>query len=162
MNKNVIKDKPTKENYELEDFGNVIAKHDDGTPFMAYKNGKKDKINSYLTGGDGDVVALMELECPEMTSEFKRLQKEQYELFCRKQYNYGKGNIMLGGDIEKKEDRKMSLSGVVIRMNDKLNRLMSLILKSREDVVDESVEDTFIDMANYSIIALLVNRMKWK
>ena len=53
------------------------------------------------------------------------------------------------------------MSGVVIRMNDKLNRLLNLILKNKQNVVDESVEDTFIDMANYSIIALLVNKCKW-
>lgn len=120
------------------------------------------KINSYLTSDNGDIITYMEQEYPEMTSEFKRIQQEQYKLFCRKQYNYGKGNIMLGGDIDNTDDRKMALSGVVIRMNDKLNRLMNLILKNKKDVVDESVEDTFIDMANYSIISLLVNRIKWK
>ena len=107
-------------------------------------------------------VEYIEKHYPDMVEEFKKIQREQYELFCKKQYNYGRGNIMLGGDINKKEDRKMALSGVVIRMNDKLNRLMNLILKSREDVVEESVEDTFIDMANYSIIAMLVKRERWK
>lgn len=109
-----------------------------------------------------DAIRYVEKHYPEMTNEFKKIQQEQYELFCNKQYNYGKGNIMLGGDVDKTEDRKMAMSGIVIRMNDKLNRLMNLVLKSRKDVVDESVEDTFIDMANYSIIAMLVNRLKWK
>ena len=29
------------------------------------------------------IVDQMEVEWPEMTKEFKRLQREQYELFCR-------------------------------------------------------------------------------
>jgi len=132
-----------------------------------YDSFNKNKITigeKDMTKNDDDMtpVEFVEKHYPEMTSEFKKIQQEQYELFCCKQYNYGKGNIMLGGDIEKKEDRKMALSGLVIRLNDKLNRLMNIVLKSRKDVVDESVEDTFIDMANYSIISLLVNRIKWK
>ena len=35
------------------------------------------------------VVEQMEKEWPKMTKEFKRLQREQYELFCRKQHDYG-------------------------------------------------------------------------
>jgi len=111
---------------------------------------------------DANIINYIEKNYPIMAKTFQEIQFEQYELFCRKQYNYGKGNIMLGGDIDNPDDRKMALSGLVIRMNDKLNRLMSLILKNKKDVVDESVEDTFIDMANYSIISLLVNRIKWK
>ena len=51
-------------------------------------------------------IEFVEKHYTEMTNEFKTIQREQYELFCCKQYNYGKGNIMLGGDIDKKEDRK--------------------------------------------------------
>ncbi|MBC8427916.1 MAG: DUF1599 domain-containing protein [Candidatus Pelagibacter sp.] len=110
---------------------------------------------------DANVVEYIEKNYPVMAKAFQEIQFEQYELFCRKQYNYGKGNIMLGGDIDNPDDRKMALSGVVIRMNDKLNRLMNLILKNKKDVVDESVEDTFIDMANYAIIAQLVQKKVW-
>ena len=49
-----------------------------------------------LTGTKHPIVEQMEKEWPEMTNEFKRLQREQYELFCRKQHDYGPGNISVG------------------------------------------------------------------
>ena len=39
------------------------------------------------------IVEQMEKEWPEMTKEFRRLQREQYELFLKKQHDYGPGNI---------------------------------------------------------------------
>ena len=33
-----------------------------------------------------DIIAQMEKEWPEMTTEFRRLQREQYELFLHKQH----------------------------------------------------------------------------
>ena len=35
----------------------------------------KKEVNSYLTGDNGDIVSMMEAEWPEMTKEFKRLQR---------------------------------------------------------------------------------------
>ena len=108
------------------------------------------------------VVHSIESLYPEMTTEFKKIMREQYDLFCNKMNGYGKGNIMLGGDCENPEDRKMALMGTTIRLNDKSNRLVNLILKNKENTVNESIEDTFQDMVNYAIISLIVNRAKWK
>lgn len=88
--------------------------------------------------------------------------KSQYELFCKKMNNYGKGNIMLGGDINNEFDRKIAISGVVIRLNDKSNRLINLTLKGTTDSVNEPIIDAFIDMCNYSIIAQILHNEKWK
>ena len=107
-------------------------------------------------------VKEFEEKFPEMSSEFKKIMYEEYELFCKKQLNYGKSNIMLGGDVNDREDRKLALSGIVIRMNDKINRLVQLVLKNNNDNVNESIMDTFQDLCNYSIIAQMVNRQKWK
>ena len=41
-------------------------------------------------------VDILESEYPLMTDEFKRLQRIQYETFCRKQLDYGPGNIAVG------------------------------------------------------------------
>ena len=46
------------------------------------------------------VVEQMELEWPEMTQEFNKIQKEQYELFLHKQHDYGPGNISVGSTLE--------------------------------------------------------------
>ena len=45
----------------------------------------KKEVNSYLTD-NGDIVTMMEKEWPVMTAEFRRLQREQYELFLKKQH----------------------------------------------------------------------------
>jgi hypothetical protein len=45
-------------------------------------------------------------------------------------------------------------------MSDKLERLKNLIYKNREPN-NESLEDSFVDMANYAIIALMVQRGVW-
>ena len=56
------------------------------------------------------IVEQMEKEWPEMTGEFKRLQREQYELFCRKQHDYGPGNISVGTQLSTDDEIKLSLT----------------------------------------------------
>jgi hypothetical protein len=109
-----------------------------------------------------DFVKKMEQNNPEMCAEFKKILQQQYELFCMKMNDYGKGNIMLGGDIENINDRKYALMGTTIRLNDKTNRLINLVLKKQDNAVSETIEDTFQDIINYGIISLIVNRGKWK
>jgi len=109
-----------------------------------------------------DVESALESLYPDMTQEFKKICAEQYLMFCAKMSNYGKGNIMLGGDINSSEDRNLALKGIVIRLNDKTNRLINLMLKNKQDVVNESVIDTFQDIINYAVIALIIERQMWK
>ena len=123
---------------------------------------KKKEVNSYLTGNHGDVVAMMEQEWPEMTAEFKRLQKEQYELFCHKQHDYGPGNISVGSPLLTEEDIKLSLTGLWFRMNDKIQRLKTLLMSNRTNAVsDEPMEDAYLDVSNYGIMATIVKKGKW-
>ena len=69
-------------------------------------------------------VRVFEHEYPELSNEFKNIQEEQYELFARKMLDYGLNNITLGGDIvNNSEDKKFSLTGLTIRLTDKINRL---------------------------------------
>ena len=108
-------------------------------------------------------VKVFEKEYPELSKEFKKIQKEMYELFARKHMDYGLNNIALGGDIlHSEEDKKFSLTGLCIRLTDKISRLKNLLINGRSFVVGEGMEDTFIDIANYGIIGLLVGRNKWK
>jgi hypothetical protein len=110
-----------------------------------------------------DVVRLMEERHPEMMQEFQKIQREQYELFAQKQMAYGKGNIMLGGDIGVEEDRVAAIRGITIRLNDKMQRLLNLVLKGvANPLKNESVSDTFMDMSVYGIISLIVERGEWK
>lgn len=107
------------------------------------------------------VVSEMEEKFPTMTNEFKRIQQEQYELFCAKQKNYGPDNISMGSTLEREEDRKLSLQGLFFRINDKINRYKQMIMFGSQDAVGESLNDTFKDISVYGIIAQLVQSGKW-
>lgn len=124
------------------------------------RNSIKDTPKSEPT--TDNVVQLMEKEWPEMTKEFKKLQREQYELFCHKQHDYGPGNISVGTQLKTKEEIKLSLTGLWFRMNDKLQRVKTLLMNDRESAVkDEPLEDAYLDVSNYGIMATLVGRGKW-
>lgn len=107
------------------------------------------------------IVQEIEIKYPIMTTDFKRIQREQYELFCRKQSNYGPDNISLGTTLERENDRKLSLQGLFFRLNDKINRYKQMIMFGSVDAVGESLEDTFKDISVYGIIAQLVQNGKW-
>jgi hypothetical protein len=78
--------------------------------------------------------------------------KELTDLLLSKHKDYGPKNISYapGGP----------LNGLRVRMHDKLARINNLI-DSGVDPKHESMEDSFKDMANYSIIGLLVLREQW-
>ena len=108
------------------------------------------------------VIELMEKEWPEMTKEFKKIQQEQYELFLHKEHDYGPGNISVGTQLQTPEEVKLSLTGLWFRMNDKLQRVKTLLMGDKESVVkDEPLEDAYLDVSNYGIMATIVSRDKW-
>ena len=109
-----------------------------------------------------DVVTLMKNEWPEMTEEFRKIQREQYVLFLHKQHDYGPGNISVGTNLQTKDEVKLSLTGLWFRMNDKLQRVKTLLLGEKKSVVkDEPLEDAYLDISNYGIMATIVSRGKW-
>ena len=114
-----------------------------------------------LTVTKHPIVEQMEKEWPEMTNEFKRLQREQYELFCRKQHDYGPSNISVGTQLITEDEIKLSLTGLWFRVNDKVQRIKNLLMGNRESAVDEPLEDAFLDMSNYGIMATIVKNRKW-
>lgn len=111
----------------------------------------------------GNWVVDFENKHPELAEEFKRIQKEQYDLFARKMLSYGLGNISLGTQLEKDADVKASSQGILIRCWDKINRLKNLIMNNQANpIADESIEDTWKDLSVYGIIAQIVSNKKWK
>ena len=108
-------------------------------------------------------IAKMEKKYPNMTKRFLDIQKQQYELFLRKQHDYGSSNISLGGNMRLQEDRRMSLKALVIRINDKANRLMTMLFKNdgKNAVKNETYLDAFQDASVYGIIAQLVDEGIW-
>jgi len=108
------------------------------------------------------VVEQMEKEWPIMTKEFKRLQKQQYELFLKKQHDYGPGNISVGTQLQTDDEVHLSLTGLWFRMNDKIQRLKTLLMGGRDNAVEgEPLEDAYLDVSNYGIMATIVKNGKW-
>lgn len=77
---------------------------------------------------------------------------ELAELLLKKHNDYGPRNIS--------DSPGGPLNGLRVRMHDKLARINNLIDNNKEPE-NESLEDSFKDMANYAIIGLLVLRGQW-
>ncbi len=87
------------------------------------------------------------MENPECFEDAVReIARECVELLIAKQHDYGHSNILDFGEF-----------GVLVRANDKMARLKNL-LKSGIVPRNESIEDTWQDLTNYGIIALMVRR----
>jgi len=129
---------------------------------MIKESKSRKEASSYLKENNGDIVTLMEKEWPQMTAEFRKLQREQYELFLHKQHDYGPGNISVGTQLQTPEEIQLSLTGLWFRMNDKIQRLKNLLMSGRENAVEnEPMEDAFLDVSNYGIMATIVKNGKW-
>lgn len=89
---------------------------------------------------------------PEQVAEFDRICDEMLTLHLRKSADYGAEPIAETG-----------LEGVLVRMTDKLHRARRLSSAWAEGaaVSDETIEDTFIDLASYAVIAVVLLRGKW-
>lgn len=121
-----------------------------------------EKIKGIIEDEINQTITIFEEEYPELSKEFKDIQDEMYAMFAAKHMDYGLQNISLGGDLTNENDKKFSLTGLAIRLTDKISRLRNLLTNGRSFVKGEGMEDTFIDVANYGIIGMLVGRDKWK
>ena len=82
---------------------------------------------------------------------FMGIALEMHETYLKKNADYGNSF-----------DKSLDEDGLLvakIRLGDKFNRFSSLI-KQEQQVSDESMEDTLLDMANYAIMAVKWMRSK--
>lgn len=81
------------------------------------------------------------------------IMNELFNILVTKHADYGPLNIAHapGG----------AMNGLLVRMHDKMARLKNLTYNNATPNY-ESVEDTLIDLANYAIIGLLVQRGQWE
>lgn len=75
--------------------------------------------------------------------QLRRIQKQGYELFAKKNADYGDAFATYGA------------VGVLVRIGDKLSRLASIEKNGVTLVNDESLRDTLIDLHNYSAMAIM-------
>ena len=98
---------------------------------------------------------------PETTKEFQVIQSEMFELFLNKQADYGPTNVGMGAEVVDTDSKvKRALIGLSVRLNDKVQRLLHLTLNNKEPK-NESIDDTLIDIANYAVMSLVVQRKQW-
>ena len=91
-----------------------------------------------------------ELNCQEpQTRIIINLILDDIKLFDKKQHDYGPGNIS-----------KFGVHGVLVRTNDKLERLINLS-KNDRNPENESIEDTWQDLSVYGVIARAVLKEEW-
>lgn len=76
--------------------------------------------------------------------QMKTIQSEALELFIRKNADYGDAFAKYG------------VIGVLMRMEDKLQRSMSITKNGINLVKSEGFRDTLIDLHNYSAMALML------
>jgi hypothetical protein len=114
-----------------------------------------------VLGGLTTAIGYIEETYPQTAKEFQRLQFEQYELFCKKQMDYGPSNIAMGTDLASAEQKRLSLIGLIVRINDKIQRLINLVVKNNRKAQNEPTIDAFKDLACYGIIAQIVQNGKW-
>ena len=105
-------------------------------------------------------IAFISEKYPETSKMFQDIQFNQWELFCKKQKDYGPGNISVGTNLETDEEVKLALMGLWFKMNDKIQRLKQLVIHNQEPE-NESLMDSFMDLANYALIAQLVKKQVW-
>ena len=78
--------------------------------------------------------------------QLQKVQSECLELFKKKNQDYGDAFAKYG------------VIGVLVRISDKLQRLQSITKNQVTLVNDEKLEDTLMDLHNYSAMALILNK----
>jgi hypothetical protein len=76
--------------------------------------------------------------------QLETVQQEALQLFAKKNADYGDAFAQHG------------IIGVIVRMEDKLQRSISLSRRSIQLVNDESLRDTLLDLHNYAAMALML------
>ena len=113
------------------------------------------------SNGEETAIEYCERLYPQTCDEFKNILDEMYVTFCKKQRNYGPGNISVGTQLLTDEDVKLALTGLFFRKNDKIQRIKQLVVLGQPDEVGEAIQDTYEDLSVYGIIAQLVQSGKW-
>jgi len=108
-----------------------------------------------------DVVSYIKNNYPSTEKEFQALLNEMYLTFCKKQFDYGPGNISLGTMLKNEKEVNQSLFGIIVRMNDKINRLINLSTNHDMKAKNEPIDDAFMDIAVYAVMAMIVKQNKW-
>ena len=78
------------------------------------------------------------------TEQLKTVQKEALDLFMKKNTDYGDAFAKYG------------IIGVLMRIEDKIQRSLSITKNGVNLVNDEGIKDTLLDLHNYAAMALML------
>lgn len=78
------------------------------------------------------------------TEKLKQIQHAGFELFCKKNSDYGDAFAKYG------------TVGVLMRIEDKIQRYLSITKNGVNLVNDEGLKDTLLDLHNYAAMALML------
>ena len=148
--KKAISDKPVYQEFNRMDA--VGQNGNDGTHYDLIGDDNMDQV---------DAISYIEKEYPETAKEFQKIQYEQWATFCKKQMDYGPSNIAMGTSLDTEEEKRLSKIGLIVRINDKIQRLINLVVKNNREAQNEPTIDAFKDLACYGIIAQIVQNGKW-
>lgn len=125
-----------KEQYSLLDIGEDLIE------LSNQELSLEDKFNAIVEGKviDEDCKANDDIEL------HKQILDNMHNLYIRKNHDYG--------NSFSKSFNKYGITSGLVRMEDKWNRLNNLV-SNVSLVQDEKIEDTLIDLANYSVMLLM-------
>lgn len=123
-----------------------------------YTSGEPRKIGDSIIPSIEDI---MQSEYPTIYHGYNKVQQEQAHLFYSKHLDYGMKNVAAGTNLQTDAEKAFALEGLWFRISDKVNRWQNMMLSGRP-VNNESLSDTFNDIANYATIARLVLEDKWQ
>ena len=139
---------------------NQIHSHISNKPFeQEAKTGDVGTFNSATETGDDEPRSAMIK--PDTEGVVNKKPKENMDNLadhagiCAELTNtYRKKNADYGNSFSRAVE-KYGLVSALTRISDKFNRLESLILHKEQEVKDESVQDTLLDLANYCIMTVM-------
>ena len=88
------------------------------------------------------------MESVNRVEQMKQIQSEALELFIKKNADYGDAFAKFG------------LIGVLMRIEDKIQRALSITKNGINLVDDEKIRDTLLDLHNYSAMGLMLSFAK--
>lgn len=118
-------------------------------------------MNNKKNTAEISAVEILKEEYPTIYQGYNQIMNEQFELFAKKHLDYGMSNISAGTQLQNQDEIDFALTGLWYRVSDKVNRWKNLIITQRASQ-NEPLSDTYKDLANYGIIAQLVERGLWK
>jgi hypothetical protein len=85
-----------------------------------------------------------------LDTAFSATTEELLQLFLKKHKDYGKGNILANKEL-----------GIAMRVSEKVERLKHLLI-TQQGPANESIQETWQDIAVYAIIAVLFEREQFQ